>query len=237
MIALVTGGSRGIGLAITQALRKAGHKVAVVGRSKDAPDCDLYINRNLISYTSEEVYTTSAEIIDMVKENLGGIDILVNNAGAQEQEEFISYANLEFDLDLMVKSPFFLSQQAAKHMLAHGGGHIINILSTAAFQGARNISGYVVAKHALLGLTRAMAIELAPLIHVNAVSPGLVDTDMTANITPERRKLLESITPAGRFGKPDEIADAVMFLVNSTAIYGQVVTVDGGWCCKNGCGL
>ena len=89
-------------------------------------------------------------------------------------------------------------------------------------------------KHGLLGVTRALAIELAPDIHVNAVAPGLIDTDMTKDIEPERRALLESITPAGRFGQPEEIADAVMFLANSTFIYGQTIIIDGGWMCKNG---
>lgn len=227
MIALVTGGSRGIGLAITQVLRKAGHKVAVVGRSENAPDCDLYVQGDLSDV--DNIFTIFAH----VRDKLGNVDILVNNAGAQEQAPFVEYNELERDIELMVYAPFYLSQQAAKHMLAHGGGHIINILSTAAFQGARNISGYIVAKHGLLGLTRAMAVELAPLIRVNAVAPGLTDTDMTKIITPERRKLLESITPAGRFCKPEEIADAVMFLVNSTAIYGETIMVDGGWRAKS----
>jgi NAD(P)-dependent dehydrogenase (short-subunit alcohol dehydrogenase family) len=115
-----------------------------------------------------------------------------------------------------------------------GGGHIVNILSTAAFQGARNITGYVAAKHGLLGLTRAMAVELAPKIHVNAIAPGITETDMIADMTPERRALLESITPAGRFCKPEEIADALMYILNSTGIYGQTITVDGGWLVKNG---
>jgi 3-oxoacyl-[acyl-carrier protein] reductase len=119
-------------------------------------------------------------------------------------------------------------------MLTHDGGHIVNVLSTAAFQGARNIAGYVAAKHGLLGLTRAMAVELAPRIHVNAIAPGLVETDMTKDIPADRRALLESITPSGRFCKPEEIADALMFLVNSTGIYGQTITVDGGWMVKNG---
>ena len=137
-------------------------------------------------------------------------------------------------LELLLTAPFDLSQQAAKYMQAHGGGHIVNILSTAALQGARNIVGYVAAKHGLLGLTRAMAIELAPDIHVNAVVPGLTDTDLTGAIEPDRRELLNSITPAGRFGKPEEIADAVMYLVNSTFVYGQTIIVDGGWMAKNG---
>jgi NAD(P)-dependent dehydrogenase (short-subunit alcohol dehydrogenase family) len=230
MIALVTGGSRGIGQAIVKALKDKGHTVAVVGRSQDAPDCDYYIQQDL-QYSFDY---SSALIIDAVKARFGSIDILINNAGAQEQAKFIEYQELEHDLDLMVRSPFYLSQCAAEFMLRHGGGHIINILSTAAFQGARNISGYVVAKHALLGMTRAMAIELAPLIHVNAVAPGLIKTDMTSNITDERKELLNSITPAGRFGTPAEVADAVMFLLGNAFMYGQVVTVDGGWMAKNG---
>jgi NAD(P)-dependent dehydrogenase (short-subunit alcohol dehydrogenase family) len=226
MIALVTGGTRGIGLAIVKALKAAGHVVAVVGRSSNAPDCDLYIQEDL-QYHSRAVTRVISE--------LGGLDILVNNAGCNSSIPFLEYDNLESDLDLMVKTPFYMSQLAAAHMQAtKHNGHIINILSTSAFQGARNVSGYVTAKHALLGLTRAMAVELAPMIRVNAVAPGLTETDMTANITQERRELLNSITPAGRFVQPAEVADAVMFLINSTAIYGQVITVDNGWMCKNG---
>lgn len=168
---------------------------------------------------------------------LGGLDILVNNAGNQHHEPTLGLRRPEWDyqIELMLTAPLDLSQQAAKHMLANGGGHIVNILSTSAFQGARNIAGYVAAKHGLLGLTRAMAIEWAPLIHVNAIAPGLTDTDMTReNIGPERWALLESITPAGRFVQPDEVAEALMYLVNSTAVYGQTIVVDNGWSCKNG---
>jgi len=225
MIALVTGCTRGIGLAIVQALKKQGHTVAGVGRSDNAPDCDLYIQEDLRYYS-----IAVRQTID----RFGGIDILINNAGHNISAPFVEYGDLNDDLRLMVETPFYLSQQASRYMLAHGGGHIINILSTSAYQGARNVSGYVVAKHALLGLTRALAVELAPLIRVNAVAPGLVDTGFTAHITGERRALLESITPAGRFVQPSEVADAVMFLINSTAIYGQVITVDGGWMVKNG---
>lgn len=226
MIALVTGCTRGIGLAIVKALKAQGHTVAGVGRSDNAPDCDLYIQEDLRYYSRS---------VRHVVEKLGGVDILINNAGQQVHAPFVEYDNLESDLDLMVVAPFYMSRLAANHMLAtNKGGHIINILSTSAFQGVRNISGYVAAKHALLGLTRAMAVELAPTIRVNAVAPGLTETDMTKDITPERRELLNSITPAGRFVQPAEVADAVMFLINSTAIYGQVITVDGGWCVKNG---
>ena len=211
MKALVTGGTRGIGAAMVWALHRAGHKVVHVGK-KDF----------------DQLTISKAVRI------MGGLDILVNNAGIQTSHSFADFPLSEFkeQMRVMVEMPFILSQQAARYM--KDGGHIVNVLSTAAFQGAKNIVGYITAKHALLGLTRAMAVELAPKIHVNAIAPGLTETDMTKDMNPERRALLESITPAGRFCKPEEIADALMYLVNSTAVYGQVITVDNGWMMKNG---
>ncbi len=231
-VALVTGGTRGIGLAITQTLRKAGYKVAVVSREvPEHEDFDLHCKSNL---TFRDGFDYSP--IERTLQVFSRLDILINNAGEQYHSPFLEYNENEFtrQLELMLIAPFSLSQEAAKHMMKNEGGHIINILSTAAFQGARNIVGYVSAKHGLLGLTRAMAVELSPKIAVNGVAPGITETDMIEDMTPERRDLLESITPAGRFCTPQEIADAVMFLVNSTGIYGQVITVDNGWMVKNG---
>src|SRR3990172_9249086 len=231
MIALVTGGSRGIGAACVRALKDAGHKVAIVSQKNYfSSDWDLCICRDL-STEAQRV-----DIVGCVVRQLGGLDILVNNAGSQHHASILdcNASDWDYQLELMLTAPFDLSQQAARHMLAHGGGHIINILSTSAFQGARSISAYIAAKHGLLGLTRALAIELAPLIHVNAIAPGLTDTGMTSYIDLQRRELLESITPAGRFGRPEEIAGALMYLISSTYVYGQVITVDGGWLSKNG---
>ncbi len=229
MIVLVTGGSRGIGKACVRALKDAGHTVAVAARHP--ADCDLFLQADL-----SKIYERHG-IIRQVVDKLGGLDVLVNNAGAQHHAPFVDYFGTDWDqqIELMLTAPFDLSQQAARYMLRHGGGHIVNILSTSAFQGARNISGYVAAKHGLLGLTRAMAIELAPTIHVNAIAPGLTETEMTRQyIAPERRALLDSITPAGRFCAPEEIADALLWLIDTTAVYGQTIVVDGGWLCKNG---
>jgi 2-dehydro-3-deoxy-D-gluconate 5-dehydrogenase len=228
LIALVTGGTRGIGAACVRALKDAGHTVAVVARRK--ADCDLSIEMDLSQ-------VDRFRVVDEVVQKLGGLDILVNNAGTQGHASVLDFTATAWDyqIELMLTAPFILSRCAARHMLTHGGGHIINILSTSAFQGARNISAYVAAKHGLLGLTRAMAIELAPLVRVNAIAPGLTDTQMTHEyISPDRREVLESITPAGRFGKPEEIAGALMYLIGSSYIYGQTIVVDGGWLAKNG---
>jgi 2-deoxy-D-gluconate 3-dehydrogenase len=231
MIALVTGGTRGIGLAMVRALREAGYTVGVVARHA-ARDLGVpHFFRDL-----SRLHERHGIIAEAVEE-MGGLDILVNNAGCQHHAPALEYGYTDwhYQLELMLTAPLDLSQQAARHMLDHGGGHIVNVLSTNAFQGARNIAGYVAAKHGLLGLTRALAIEWAPLIRVNAIAPGLTDTDMTREyITPERRALLESITPAGRFVTPEEVAGALMYLVNSTAVYGQTIVCDGGWLAKNG---
>lgn len=231
MIALVTGGTRGIGLAITRALRECSHQVAVVSRSTpDHDEYDLHIRADL-SYPGDRY-----GIVQTVVAKLGGFDLLVNNAAEQFFSPAADYAATAFDKSfaVMVSAALDLCKQAYPFMNARGG-HIVNILSTTAFQGARNIVGYVTAKHALLGLTRALAVEWAPKIHVNAVAPGNTETDMVnALMSAERKEFIKSITPFGRFCRPEEIADAVVFLCQSTAIYGQVITVDGGWLAKNG---
>jgi 3-oxoacyl-[acyl-carrier protein] reductase len=228
MIALVTGGSRGIGLATVNLFRERGIKVAVV--SRNPVDCDLHIQADLTKVHER------FRIVERVIDGLGGIDILVNNAGASKSQKVLVYEATQFkrDLELMTVAPFDLSQQAAKYMLRHDGGSIVNVLSTAALQGARYITGYVTAKHALLGLTRAMAVELAPKIRVNAIAPGLIETDMTDGFPQERKDFLNSITPAGRFGNASEIAEAVYYLTQTRFVYGQTLVVDGGWMVKNG---
>jgi NAD(P)-dependent dehydrogenase (short-subunit alcohol dehydrogenase family) len=201
-----------------------------VGRSENAPDCDFYIRADLSQHHER------FGIVARVVAELGGLDVLVNNAGAQTHSPLLqyNYTDWKAQLDLILSAPFDLSQQAAKWMTTKGGGHIVNVLSTAAFQGARNIVGYVAAKHGLLGLTRALAVELAPDIHVNAIAPGLTETDMTTDMSRERRALLETITPSHRFSAPDEVADALMYLINTTNVYGHTLMVDGGWMVKNG---
>jgi 2-deoxy-D-gluconate 3-dehydrogenase len=229
-VALVTGGTRGIGLAMVKALKAEGCKVAITGRERhNLPVlADMYFPIDL------SVRKGSMAIVPLIVQELGGIDILVNNAGAQFHGPANKYKLKDWDhsLELMITAPAMLSANAKRYMPP--GSHIINILSTASFQGARNIVGYVVAKHGLLGLTRALAIEWAPDIHVNAIAPGLTETDMLADMTPERKEFLKSITPGGKFCTPEDIAEALIYLVNSKSIYGQVITVDNGWLAKQG---
>jgi len=228
MIALVTGGSKGIGLATVRLLMRRRYKVAVISRQH--VDCDLFIQGDLTKAQDR------FRLIERVVDGLGGLDVLVNNAGAQKQNTAVKYeyTQLKKDLELMVVAPFDLSQQAGAYMMRTNGGAIVNVLSTAALQGARNISGYIAAKHALLGITRAMGVEFAPKVRVNAVAPGLTDTEMTQAIPQERRDFLNSITPAGRFGTPEEIAEAILYVAKAQFMYGQTLVLDGGWMVKNG---
>lgn len=226
-VAIVTGGRRGLGLAMVEALQAEGMTVVVVAKSASGPG-DMYVQCDLANYEQR------GGLVERIADKLGRVDILVNNAGAQTPAVFADVTPGQFrrDWELMVNAPFDLCQQAAPFM--RDGGHIVNILSISAFQGARNVSGYVAAKHGLLGLTKALAVELAPEIHVNAIAPGMFETDMLTGMDKARGDLLKSITPAGRFGMVDEIKAAIIYLVTSTFSYGTVLTIDGGWMVKNG---
>jgi 2-dehydro-3-deoxy-D-gluconate 5-dehydrogenase len=160
----------------------------------------------------------------------------VNNAGCQMLRPLMEFplAEWEREIAVMLTAPFDLSRQAARHMIGAGGGKIVNIASVASYQAARNIVGYVAAKHGVVGLTKSLCAELAPHhINVNAVAPGLFKTDMTQHIfdEPGRAQELAGRVPAGRFGDPEDLVGTVLFLCSSASshIHGQIIAVDGGW--------
>lgn len=216
--ALVTGGTSGLGLEMAAALREHGADVIALSRK----DADFSLREYDLFYEC---------------------DILVNNAGHINHQSIEDYSMWELhdDFDVMAFAPYALSRNVVDYMKTRGGGSIVNILSTAAYQGARNVSGYVAAKHALLGMTKCMAIEWAKYnIRVNAIAPGLFNTRMNSSMSEERKKMLEeNIIPMGRFGRPDEITGALLFLVSEYASYitGTTVFVDGGWMAKNAGGF
>ena len=224
MIVLVTGGSRGIGAAIIKAFKAAGHTVANVSRT--AAECDLHIPADLSDLTDRH------GIIAKVTGELGGLDVLVNNAGLQA-----SYPALEFprtawteQIELLLTAPFDLCQQAAKYMLTHGGGRIINITSIAGVQGTRGIIAYSVAKAALIEMTKCLSNEWLPYgIAVNAIAPGFIETSMQT-LSSEHKTAMLGRLPAGRFGTPEEVAKTALWLGESAEyISGITVPVDGGW--------
>lgn len=223
MKVLLTGGSRGIGAAIVTALREAGHVVTVVSRT--SPESDHWISVDL-SKSYERFH-----LIEQAVNLMGGLDVLINNAGAQHHAPAIEYERSQWhgQIELMLTAPFDLSQQAAKYMLKHGGGRIINIASVAGIQGTRGIVAYSVAKAGLIEMTKCLSNEWQPLITVNAIAPGFIETDMQTLDADHKAAMLGRL-PAGRFGTVEEVARTTLWLATDAPyITGTTILVDGGW--------
>lgn len=237
--ALVTGANTGIGQAIAVGLAQAGADVALAGRSEPAETLDLIkatgqraVNIAADLSTTEPV----ARVVEEATSALGRIDILVNNAGIIRRDDLLQFSEADWDavIDINLKTLFFLSQAAARGMVAQGGGKIINIASLLTFQGGIRVPSYAAAKSGVGGVTKAMANELAPHgVQVNAIAPGYIATNNTAALQADptrNRQILERI-PAGRWGDPSDIAGAAVFLASPASNYvtGHVLAVDGGW--------
>lgn len=237
--AVVTGANSGIGQAIAIAFAEAGADVALIGRSS----ADETLERiALAGATAIEIRADlvgaaqAARAIGDAGAGLGQVDILVNNAGIIRRNDLLQFSEEDWDavLDTNLKSAFFLSQAAARGMAERGRGKIINIASLLSFQGGIRVPSYAAAKSGLAGLTKAMANELAPSnVQVNAIAPGYIATANTAPLREDAersRQILERI-PAGRWGRPEDIAGAAIFLASGASDYvtGHVLAVDGGW--------
>ncbi|AOR77950.1 2-dehydro-3-deoxy-D-gluconate 5-dehydrogenase KduD [Novosphingobium resinovorum] len=238
--ALVTGANTGIGQAIAVALAEAGADVAVAGRSEPTETLAL------IAATGRKAVNIKADlssiepvqrVIDEAVAGLGKVDILVNNAGIIRRDDLLQFSEEDWDavIDTNLKTLFFLSQAAAKGMVERGtGGKIVNIASLLTFQGGIRVPSYAAAKSGVSGVTKAMANELAPKgVQVNAIAPGYITTNNTAALSADEtrnRQILERI-PTGRWGRPEDIAGAAVFLASQASDYvtGQVLAVDGGW--------
>jgi 2-dehydro-3-deoxy-D-gluconate 5-dehydrogenase len=244
--ALVTGAGRGIGKAMALALADAGADVAILynttysatqaeivarGRRFLAIQCDL------IQATPDQL----AHVVHQVVETFGGIDVLVNNAGIIRRTQALDYSAQDWHdvLQVNLDSIFFLTQAAARAMmqqpLAQGfRGKVINVGSVLSFQGGILVPAYAAAKHALAGLTQALANEWAAHgINVNAIAPGYMVTDNTEalrNDAVRSKAILERI-PAARWGEPDELAGVTVFLASAASnyVHGTTIAVDGGW--------
>jgi 2-deoxy-D-gluconate 3-dehydrogenase len=231
-VALVTGGRRGIGFALAMGLRDAGAKVAVIAKSDNRGELP-----DEIFYTEADLYLRSARryLVDRIADHMGGLDILVNNAGNSILASALDTMPTEWDTQFAVNvdAPFELSQQAAKIMMTHGWGRIINITSISAFNGNRNGAAYVATKHALWGMTKTLSNEWAPYgITVNCIAPGFVKTPMAArNMDPEKEKQIVGRIPVGRIATPADLVGPLLFLASDASRYitGSTIVVDGGW--------
>ena len=238
-VAAVTGANTGLGRAIAEALAGAGADVALVGRSDPAETLAAiralgrratWVNADL---GNKPDFTG---IVGRVVQDLGGLHILVNNAGIIRRANAIDFTEADWDavLDVNLKSVFFLSQAAARHMIPGGGGKIINIASMLSFQGGIRVPSYTASKSGIAGLTRLLANEWASQgINVNAIAPGYFATNNTAALQadPKRNSEILGRIPSGRWGDPRDLGGAAVFLASSAANYvqGIILPVDGGW--------
>ncbi|WOJ92239.1 2-dehydro-3-deoxy-D-gluconate 5-dehydrogenase KduD [Congregibacter variabilis] len=238
--AVVTGANTGLGQAIAIALAKAGARIALVGRS--APDETVAKIEHLGGETAVVMADLSrsevaSEVIAKSESALGPVDILVNNAGIIRREDALEFSESDWD-DVMgtnLKVPFFLAQAAARSMTAgKRSGKIINIASLLSLQGGIRVASYTASKSGLAGLTRLLANEWASMgINVNAIVPGYFATNNTAALRADEqrnRQILERI-PAGRWGDPEDLGGAAVFLASraSDYVHGTLIPVDGGW--------
>jgi 2-deoxy-D-gluconate 3-dehydrogenase len=238
-VAVVTGANTGIGQAIALALAAAGADVAAVGRT---PAEDTIAKARALGRKAEMISADLSTIqpvqrvIDETVEKLGRLDILVNNAGIIRRADAVDFTEEDWDavIDTNLKSVFFLAQAAARHMIAQGGGKIINIASLLSFQGGIRVPSYTASKAGVAGLTKLLANEWAPKgVQVNGIAPGYIATNNTAALQadPVRNQAILDRIPAGRWGDPGDLGGAAVFLASSASDYvtGHVLAVDGGW--------
>jgi 2-deoxy-D-gluconate 3-dehydrogenase len=239
-VALVTGCDTGLGQGMTLGLAEAGCDIIGVNRKipHDTAEKVLALGRR---FTAIQADLSQADIIPgLVAEavaRMGKIDILVNNAGTIRREDALQFSEKDWDdvMNLNIKSLFFLSQAVAKQFIKQGGGgKIINIASMLSFQGGIRVPSYTASKSAVLGVTRLLANEWAQYnINVNAIAPGYMVTNNTRELRNDEarsKEILDRI-PAGRWGKPEDLQGAAVFLASGAADYinGHTIAVDGGW--------
>lgn len=238
-VAVVSGGSRGLGLAVCERLLADGWQVATFSRTPNEA-----VEQAREKYGAD-YHWSSVDVGDLarlrgfaktVHAEFGRVDLLVNNAGALHQELFLTtpVQRMQEMLAVNLLAPMVLAQGCARFMMLGGGGVIVNISSINAVRGYRGVAAYAAAKAGLEAFGRSLARELGPAgIRVNTVTPGFFDSDMTAEVTGDNRDRIRRRTPLGRFGTTAEIVDAVAFLASDRSgfITGQTLIIDGGITC------
>ena len=240
-VALVTGGNRGLGQACAVALAEAGADVALLGRTDPVSTMRrIEALGRRARYVPCDLAAAGpaafAAAVGAVQADLGRLDILVNNAGIIRRAPAADVTASDWDdvMTVNVDAVFQLCQAAGRVMTTQGTGKIINVASMLSFQGGIRVPAYTASKHAIVGITRALANEWAGLgVNVNAIAPGYLVTDNTAALRedPARAAAILDRIPAGRWGNPDDLGGAVVFLASEAAryVHAAVLPVDGGW--------
>jgi NAD(P)-dependent dehydrogenase (short-subunit alcohol dehydrogenase family) len=237
-VAVVTGGTRGIGRAIAEGFVAAGAQVVVASRKADA--C-AETEAHLVAMGGDAVGVAThmgdldglARLVDATVERFGHLDILVNNAATSLAQPLGQFTAEAWDKSFAVnlRGPVFLAQYALPHLTASPHASVINVLSAGGFIPSPNVAMYAAAKSGMHSFTKAMAREWAPLgIRVNAIAPGTVETDMVHNNTPEAQERMRLAAPLGRGADPDEMVGPALFLASDAGSFvtGEVVFADGG---------
>jgi 3-oxoacyl-[acyl-carrier protein] reductase len=238
-VALVTGGGRGIGRAIVEAFAEAGATVAFTYKSSVAAADELVAGLNarggkVSAYQSDASSLADATaVVESVIKEFGRLDVLVNNAGITKDTLLLRMTEEDWDRVMAnnLKSVYNYTKAACRQMMGQRAGKIVNLTSVVGITGNAGQANYAASKAGIIGFTKSIAKELGSRnIQVNAVAPGFVDTDMTAALTADQRKVLTDLIPLKRTAKSEEIAKVVRFLASPEADYitGQVIAVDGG---------
>lgn len=239
-VALVTGASRGIGLAIARVLHEAGAQVVLNARSEDAlkqAAASLSADGERVSLSAFDVADEAAvgAAVQAILQRHGGLHILINNAGTNARQPFLEQPTQEWRrvIDVNLHSVYVLARLCARPMVDAGWGRIVNMGSIMSVVGRPGVHAYAASKHGLNGLTKAIAAELGPKgVTCNAIGPGYIRTELTQPLqdSPEFNDLVCTRTPLGRWGEPEELAAAALFLCSPGAAYvnGHLLMVDGG---------